>query len=514
MSSAHNRGMARTERLFSARVRVLGAILAVATVGLVVAGSLTFVWQRERTLADVDTRLYSQTAGIRITQQDTGVGTGSGASPVTEPLDPDDYVSVDLLLRDAVARLVPGRNEASVGIVDGDPTYRSRTLNGFDISTDTALLAKIVSDLSRTGLTQLGTASTDQGQIRYLAIPVTVPGDDRLGVYVRAVNLDEELAPLTSSVTTYSVAALAVLLAIAAVGWFVVGRIVLSPIRQLQLAAGSIAIGNPGTRVPTEGNDDIADVGRTVNEMLDRVESSVAVQRQLLDDIRHELKTPITIVRGHLEMMDPNDPTDVASTAEIGISELDRMTRLVEAIDMLATAQDDEFTIGSVDIGALTARVGELVVAIPGHPWTVATSGNGMVLGNPDRLLQAWLALADNAAKHTPAGTPIEIGSTMSAGSFQIWVRDHGPGIPPALRHRIFRRFDRGIGHRVGGSGLGLAIVDAIARGHGGSCTVTDTPGGGATFTIHVPARPGSGQAALPAPVRAGDVVQQREETG
>ncbi|UUT36499.1 sensor histidine kinase [Microbacterium elymi] len=89
-------------------------------------------------------------------------------------------------------------------------------------------------------------------------------------------------------------------------------------------------------------------------------------------------------------------------------------------------------------------------------------------------------------------------------------MRDHGAGIPPATRHRIFRRFDRAGGKRtVGGSGLGLAIVDAIVKAHGGGCHVTDTPGGGATFTIRIPVSPGSGT--LPLPVRAGDVVLQRE---
>jgi two-component system OmpR family sensor kinase len=93
----------------------------------------------------------------------------------------------------------------------------------------------------------------------------------------------------------------------------------------------------------------------------------------------------------------------------------------------------------------------------------------------------------------------------------QLWVADHGAGIPPASRHRIFRRFDRAHGKRtVGGSGLGLAIVDAIAKGHGGLCAVTDTPGGGATFTMHLPLP----AAELPAPVRAGDVVMQREAAG
>jgi signal transduction histidine kinase len=101
-----------------------------------------------------------------------------------------------------------------------------------------------------------------------------------------------------------------------------------------------------------------------------------------------------------------------------------------------------------------------------------------------------------------PAGSAIEIGSAVHPSGAQLWVRDHGPGIAPAMRHRIFRRFDRGTGKRsVGGSGLGLAIVDAIAKAHGGHCTVADTPGGGATFTIEIPI---GTQATPPTPVRAG----------
>lgn len=509
--------MARRDRTVSTRVRILAAILVVAAAGLAIAGGVTFAVQRERILAEVDQRLQSQVSAIRSVDAPSNDAGGGGASTATESLDPAEYASVRDFLYDAVARLVVGTNEASAGIVGGTAEYRSSNPDGFDISDDDELIARIVAETTRTGLAGMGTDQTDEGRVRYITVPVRVPDDPEHGIYVRAVNLNAELAPVAASVLTYSLVALATLAAIAVVGWFVVGRMLLSPIRSLQRTAGAISIGDLRQRVPTEGNDDMAEVGRTVNEMLDRLEGSVDVQRQLLDDVRHELKTPITIVRGHLEMVNPNDPQDVVSAVDIGISELDRMTRLVEDIDLLATVQDDEFTMGVVDIGALTERVGELVVVIPGHRWTVAERTNGRIRGNPDRLLQAWLALADNAAKYTPNGTPIEIGSSMRPEGYMIWVRDHGPGIPPAARHRIFRRFDRGGGRRdVGGSGLGLAIVDAIARAHGGSCTVTDTPGGGATFIIRIPARLGLGTAAstLPAPVRAGDVVQQREESG
>ena len=339
------------------------------------------------------------------------------------------------------------------------------------------------------------------------SIGLAIVGGLTFVVYVRAAEGSSEVQPVSAAVTTFWIAAVAVLAAIGVVGWFVAGRL-LSPIRDLRDAADSITLDDLSTRLSPQGNDDISDLSRTVNSMLDRLEGSVDVQRQLLDDVRHELKTPITIVRGHLELMNPDDTSDVRSIRALGIAELDRMTRLVDDIDLLATVEGEEFTMVDVDLTALTARVGELVAVIPDHSWSVETTADGHIFGDRDRLLQAWLQLADNASKYTPAGSPIRIGSALDGDGARLWVRDYGPGIPPALRHRIFRRFDRAHGKRsVGGSGLGLAIVDAIAKGHGGQCAVTDTPEGGATFTIHLPLPTSE----FPAPVRAGDVVLQRE---
>ncbi|SDQ05899.1 cell wall metabolism sensor histidine kinase WalK [Microbacterium sp. cf332] len=244
----------------------------------------------------------------------------------------------------------------------------------------------------------------------------------------------------------------------------------------------------------------------------DAFDAAVEAQRRLLDDVRHELKTPIAIVRGHLELVDSADPADVDAVRDIAVAELDRMTRLIGDIDLLASVEGERFAMDDVDVESLTQRVVDLVTVIPGHDWRVEASHRAIVHGDADRLLQAWLQLADNAAKHTPPGTAIELGSGVYAGALHLWVRDHGPGIPPAARHRIFRRFDRGGRRRsAGGSGLGLAIVDAIAKGHGGSCAVTETAGGGATFTITIPLRSAR---RLPSPVRADEVVLQRKEIG
>lgn len=467
----------------SARARILGAVLAVACVGLIVVGGITFWVQRERAFANADTQLQ-------------GFARSLGAEM------PADRVGVV----DFVETIVAGRTDATLALSDGEVIARASSPSGPDITTDAAFL-RALAGIDQTG-TQLGTARGDTGLIRYIAIPVAGT------VIVQAVSLDARLELVTLGVATYAVAGLVMLVAVAVVGWFVAGRL-LSPIRDLQATADAITIDDLGTRLPAEGTDEIAELTRTVNSMLDRIEGSVDVQRQLLDDVRHELKTPITIVRGHLETMDVSDPAEVSTTREIGIAELDRMTRLVDDIDLLATVEGGSFEMGVVDVDALTARVGDLVSVIPGHRWSIVSRGYGRVDGDYDRLLQAWLQLADNAAKYTPDASPIEIGSSVSEDGAQLWVRDHGEGIPPAARHRIFRRFDRAAGHRtVGGSGLGLAIVDAIAKGHDGHCAVTETPGGGATFTLHLPPGTGRAPADLPAPIRAGDVVQQREASG
>ncbi len=506
--------MHRLRRPISARTRILGAILAVACVGLSIVGSVTFLVQRERVLSGVDERLHSQVAALRTVAGESDPTTPAPspgpAATATEELDISHYTSVASYLHDAVARLVPAQNEASVAVIDGKPRYQPRTLSGFDISGNTTLISRAVAEAERAGTAVIGTAVTTQGSLRYIAIPVTMTDDPDKGVYIRAIDLGEELRPVTASMLTYGIAALVVLAAIGGVGWFVAGRL-LSPIRHLRETADSITIADLGARLPAQGNDDISDLTRTVNSMLDRLEGSVDVQRQLLDDVRHELKTPITVVRGHLELMDATDPADVDSTRALGIAELDRMTRLVDDIDMLATVEGGEpLTLREVDVGALTRRIGELVEVIPGHAWSVEAVADAHVQGDPDRLLQAWLQLADNAAKYTPEGAPIGVGSAATADEVRLWVRDHGPGIAPAARHRIFRRFDRAGGRRtVGGSGLGLAIVDAIMKAHGGLCDIVDTPGGGATFVLHVPVR--ASEPTLPDPVRAGDVVLQRE---
>lgn len=471
--------MSPATRPVSTRVRLLGAILGVVLLGMIVAGGVTFLVQRDRVLANAERQLDGFTATV-------STSTESAA--------------------DLVASAIPGRTDGTIAIDGLRVLAVTPSPPGLPLADDAALVASLADAIDagrRAG--QLDSAS---GPVLYAAVDATG------GVAVQVISIDQRMELVALSSFTYAASALGVLVLVGVVGWFVTGRL-FSPLRRLRDTADAITIDDLGTRLRAHGNDEISDLTTSVNSMLDRLAMSVEAQRQLLDDVRHELKTPITIVRGHLETMDPADPHDVTETRDLGIAELDRLSRLVDDIDALAAIETDTLSAEVIDVAALTDRVAELAGAIPAHTWTVAQRSRVRIHGDADRLVQAWLQLADNAAKYTPAGTPIEIGSSSDDTTAHLWIRDHGPGIPPAARHRVFRRFDRLSTRRgVEGSGLGLSIVDAIAKAHDGHCSVGDTPGGGATVTLHIPLTGAPAPTELPTPVRAGDVVLQREATG
>lgn len=466
-------------RPLSTRGRLLGAILGVVLLGMILAGGVTFLVQSERVIANAERQLDGFVSTVSTSEKDAA---------------------------ELVTAAIPGRTDGTIALDGATVLGSTPAPPGLNIADDATLVASLAQAIADGRLE--GRLDSDQGPLLYAAV------EARGGTIVQVISMDQRMELVALSSVTYGVTALAVLILIGVAGYFATGRL-FSPLRRLRDTADAITIDDLGARLRPHGNDEISDLTTSVNSMLDRLAMSVDAQRQLLDDVRHELKTPITIVRGHLEMMDPADPHDVAETRELGIAELDRLSRLVDDIDALADIETGALSDAVVDVGALTDRVAELAGAIGGHVWGVEQRARVRIRGDADRLVQAWLQLADNAAKYTAAGSPIEIGSAADDATVHLWVRDHGPGIPPAARHRVFRRFDRLSTRRgVDGSGLGLSIVDAIAKAHDGHCSVSDTPGGGATVTLHLPVAGAQSPAQLPTPVRAGDVVMQREATG
>jgi len=454
------------------------AILAVAAFGLAASGVASYLVQRNAVLAAVDAQLLHTVPNLK-----TIASGKTSASPLA---------SVDAVLRVAMQQLIPASNESVLGFIDKKPALVPAVNLPFRIDKDSALVARIVSEANPTQVV-IGTAKSPLGTLRYLIVPVRVAGDPSTGLYVAAYDLDAELGSVVDSFQTYIRVALIALALVGLVASLAAGRL-LRPIRLLrEAAAGSSTAADLTQRVPVTGRDDVSELAGAINDMFDRLQDSARSQVRLLNDVGHELKTPITIIRGHLELLDAANVADVEATRALAIEELDRMSTLVSDISLLAASRAPHFVKpAEVDIDSFTHAVGAKASALdPMRDWRVE-SATGLAFIDAGHITQAWLQLADNAVKYsTPVG-PIIIAAKVSQTGTDAWlnlsVRDSGPGIPPDARKRIFERFSRLESSRgTEGSGLGLSIVSAIAEAHGGTAVLSGEPGQGSTFTIVIP---------------------------
>ncbi|MFC6152070.1 sensor histidine kinase [Nocardioides yefusunii] len=301
--------------------------------------------------------------------------------------------------------------------------------------------------------------------------------------------LDEQRDALISLMRTYTVVSLLALLLITGIAAWQSRRL-LMPLRRLASAAREVSGSDLSSRVPETGNDDLTDLARTVNAMLDRLETSFEGQRRFLDDAGHELRTPLTVLSGHLELLDPDDADEVAATRDLLLDEVDRMSRLVDDLILLTKSRRPDFvTPTPTDLDDLVASVLTKARPLAPRDWRLAPLPAVQAEVDAQRITQALLQLVDNAIKHTGDGDVITLGCDDHAnGTVSVWVADTGDGIAPEHRELVLQRFGRSA-TRPGdeGFGLGLSIVAAIADAHGGTVRLEDTPGGGATVTLDLP---------------------------
>lgn len=476
---------------WSVRTRILAAILAVTAVGMIVAGFTAYAVQRERILQEVDDKLLHAVEVARAITLGNEAPPDADGAEVSEEATPDappQFETPEQVLSEVLSRVLPDRNESSLGMIDGQPRFLSAAALTFHLESDPAFLDRVTDEVSD-GTVRMGTHIGDEGRWRYIAVPVVVEGHDSTGIFVTAFDLDAELGEITTAFRTYAFVALGTLVAVGLVGWFVAGRL-LKPLRVLRETASRISATDLSDRIPVTGNDDLSALTRTVNGMLQRIDDSVAQQKQLLDDVRHELKTPVTIVRGHLELLDADDPRDVHETRDLLIDELDRMTMLIDDIALLVDAERLSFSPEKVEVSHLMHQIHQKCSALSDHEWVLsasATSTTDIVHIDPSRITQAMVQLADNAVKYAASSPSIELGYSSGPDEVRFWVADHGPGIPREHQERIFERFGRvDAGRGIQGSGLGLAIVQAIAVSHGGRVSL-DSSEKGSRFTIIIP---------------------------
>jgi signal transduction histidine kinase len=392
--------------------------------------------------------------------------------------------NVERIFEVFLQRNIPARNEVHLTFVNNQPFLRSRQVAPYRLDRDAELISQwgTLTEAVRGRI-----AETPAGSVEYLAAPLLL-GSDTRGVFVAAFFRDLELDEIDPATWGAAGVGLATLLVGSLLAWWRVAEGVLRPVREVTRTALSISEGELTRRIPVTARDEIATLATTFNEMLDRLEEAFATQRRFVDDAGHELRTPITVIRGHLELLE-DDPDERRNTMSLVMDELNRMQRIVNDLLVLAKAEQPDFLdLDTIDIAALTEEVHAKAEAIAPREWRLESVGRGRVVADRQRLTQAIMQLAQNAAQHTENGAPIALGSDVANGEARLWVRDSGAGIPPEQQATIFRRFARGKGgHRSEGAGIGLAIVKAIAEAHHGRVEVLSRSGEGSTFTMVIP---------------------------
>lgn len=327
------------------------------------------------------------------------------------------------------------------------------------------------------------------GELQYVAVPVTGGGES--GMVVAAESLRDEREQVEGAVTLAIAVGVVVTTLASLFIWLAAGRAV-QPLRALARATKKITETDLSDRVEVRGGDEIAELGRTFNGMLDRLESAFEDQREFLADVGHELRTPITVIRGHLETVG-DDPNERVEATGVINNELERMSRLVDDLLLLARSDRADFLRPEpLDLDLFTHELFAKARTLGVRRWVLERADVGLFRGDPHRLTSAIMNLAQNAVKYTRGDDAIAIGSALNEGRVKIWVRDEGEGVNPAEQERIFLRFARGSqqvdhGH---GAGLGLAIVKAIVEAHGGWVELSSEPGSGSTFTVIIPVNP------------------------
>jgi signal transduction histidine kinase len=268
----------------------------------------------------------------------------------------------------------------------------------------------------------------------------------------------------------------------------------LRPVERMGEQAATISAANPGQRLPLPAADDeLARLGRRLNDMLARLQAALQRERSFVADASHELRTPLALLKTELELAldEPQSIEALQSALRSAGEETDRLSQLAE--DLLLLSQADERT---MPIRRTKVVVADMLAAVAtryhrradnaGRTTDIDSSTDLAVLADRLRLEQALANLVDNALRHG-AGT-IRLTAVERSHQLELHVTDEGDGFPAAFLDHAFERFSRPDQARSrGGAGLGLAIVNAIMKAHGGSATVTNQAHGGGDVTLTLP---------------------------
>ena len=405
--------------------------------------------------------------------------------------------AIDQALRDRVADIASDLRDGNVAIRRDEPYAALLDMRGQVLDTTTAHRSPVLSAreleraqdgevvLNRRHFAGLG------GRGRLLASPEPT-ADGRTLIVVVGESLDTVVRARQRLGLLLGAASPILIAVIGWCGWVLAGA-ALRPVERMTVEADAISLRESGQRLrQPPGDDEIAHLGRTLNAMLDRIEASIAHERAFVDDASHELRTPVSILRGELELAatHPGDRAGLRKALASALQESERLARLTD--DLLVLARADRGRIDPhaepVDLGA-AARAAIGRHRLPGSP-TLDVAGDGVsVTADPllvDRILDN---LIENSSRHAASQVRVEVAADGRSG--RLTVADDGPGFPPEFLPTAFDRFSRADAHRGrgdGGSGLGLAIVASIVEGHGGRVAAGNgKPLGGGRVDVWLP---------------------------
>ena len=337
----------------------------------------------------------------------------------------------------------------------------------------------------------------DLGKTLELTQAVSLPGTDEAIVRV-AKSLGPTEEALEELRGTFLRLGGVALLVSAALAWFLAARLT-RPLRRLTEISGEVAEDDLTARVPLEkaGSDEVRTLAISFNQMLDRLEDSFDRQRAFVADASHDLRTPLTIVRGQLDVLARNpdpSPEEVARVSAAVQDAVGRMEFLVDDLLLLARSDSNRPSeVQRLGLGPLLEAERDGRVEEERERIQIGEVTDREIAFDPEALSRAVSNLVDNALRHAGSEGLVGLAAVPSGDGILITVDDDGPGVPAAERERIFDRFtrlDRARSSETGGSGLGLAIVKALVEAGGGSVACSDSPQGGARFSIRLPDHP------------------------
>lgn len=458
----------------SIRARVVATTIIIATLAVTFAGVIAYSLEHQRLEQTAHADLFTQYETAQMLNN-------RGRDPLTGA----PFHSLDATLDGVVAGTISTASQGTLALHDGQVVAQSNNAPGFHLGRDTALIEQ-VSELAPDRSPRIHTITTEVTTY-YVVTADMVVGHER-GRLVFAQDQQALYKGLNDSYRTYVGVAIGSIILFGFIAWIAIGRL-LAPIQVMQRVVQRVNDTEPTHRIPVRGDDDLSDLGRNINAMLDRLAKTFEDQQAFYDDVSHELRTPLTIVRGHLEILDPDDPEDASATKKRTISELDRMNLLVDDMMTLAKARRPDFARRRpTDVAELTDTTFEKAQSLGDRRWVLDDIADAEIMLDPRRIEQALLELSRNAVKFTEPGQVIALGSDVTADEVRLWVRDEGIGIPPERLPHVTKRHVRGAqSSRTEGQGLGLAIVDSITQAHSGTLHLTSRLGAGTTVTMRFP---------------------------